>query len=371
VDKEEFISQQVSFQLGQLEISPPFNPEKIESTASKSSLFLFYDPAEDAVMPLSWREYLRRRPDGEWVYDRKGPKPRGHRNAEFLNDMDRFCLGSPVIANMQDAVYEANSGLPVFQYNRQSGAGNAILWPLNCVHSLGSRSFCSLPDPTELPLKEKLPIVFWRGALVGTTTIGKKHSSVHGIVKNFTDGLIDKDILFSQLSAIARYRFVSRFHAVEGFDVGFHHSRNTFFHRSGRAQNFSEVPELVRYERPGTPPREQTQYRYLVCLRGNDVGSSFGWQIGTHCAILKEEYPWEVFFYGHFRPWEHYVPISTDFLDVQEKVAWCESNLDACEEMSRRRHEVIPLLLDKKLREEAMQRVVRRYDEFYRHWATR
>ncbi|HEY4114627.1 MAG TPA: glycosyl transferase family 90 [Rhizomicrobium sp.] len=368
LQREEFISQQVSFQLGELKISPTFEPTDVQcSPASKSSLFLFYDPTKDRIRPESWSAHLRRRDsDGEWTYDRQGPKPRGHRNAEFLNDMRRFGLGCPVVANMQDSVHEENTAFPVFQYNRRGGCRNSILWPLNCVHALGSRSFCSLPDPAERPLKEKSPVVFWRGAMVGTTNIGNRHANAHGMVKSFVEGKIGRDIFFAQLQSISRYRFVSMFHDAEGFDVGFHHSRKTFFHRSGRAQNYAEVPELVGYEKPGASPAEQAQSRYVVCLRGNDVGSSFGWQIGTSCVILKEEYPWEVFFYAHFKPWEHYVPISPDFRDVPAKVEWCENNLDACEEMNRKRHALIPLLLERQIREEAMQRVVRRYEDFCR-----
>ena len=85
--------------------------------------------------------------------------------------------------------------------------------------------------------------------------------------------------------------------------------------------------------------------------------------------ILKEEYPWEVFFDVHFRPGEHFLPLSPDFSNVEEKIAWCDSNPEACREMIAKRHELASLLIDPAARAAALQRVVERYNQFYADWA--
>jgi hypothetical protein len=68
------------------------------------------------------------------------------------------------------------------------------------------------------------------------------------------------------------------------------------------------------------------------------------------------------------RPWEHFVPVEPGFADLEEKIAWCEANPDACEAQIARRHALVPLLLDEELRSEALRRVVARYNEFYARW---
>jgi hypothetical protein len=96
------------------------------------------------------------------------------------------------------------------------------------------------------------------------------------------------------------------------------------------------------------------------------VGTSFAWHISTNCILFKQSYPWEVFFEGHFQAGEDYLLARSDFADVEEKVAWCEDNLDSCEDMIERRHRVVPFLVDREISKQAMRSVVQKYEAFYR-----
>ena len=41
------------------------------------------------------------------------------------------------------------------------------------------------------------------------------------------------------------------------------------------------------------------------------------------------------------QPWEHFIPVRSDFSDLLDKVEWCERHLDVCHAVSKRASEYI------------------------------
>lgn len=360
--REEFIERQVIFQLGLCSAEPGLDLVEFARDLRNSSFFFLHNPADGSFVPEAHAIGLWRSADGTWSYGAPGKNPRGRLNATFLNDVYQHGLRSPMLSDMANAIARNDPQFPVFQYNRQRDT-NAILWPLGRIHDLSVDSFCTPPVAAEIGLREKTPTVFWRGTLVGMSRYRGRTYNIQNVIRAFVQGEIAKDVLLEHLGTIARYNFVSRYHGAEGFDVGFIDANRLAF--------YNAVPEIARYMKAGVSPEEQVRHRYLPCLRGNDVGSSFRWQVAAKSVILKESYPWEVFFDCHFRPGEHFVPIAEDFSDVQEKIAWCEKNLDECEAMNRRRAEIVPLLRDAEIRREALTQVLSRYADLYDRWLGR
>ena len=358
MDREEFIEKQAAFQFGECHAAPDVSLTGLAGRGS--SLAIYHDPSDQRLLPERHAAGLSRGADGRWTYGPPGTNPKGRINAQLLNDLHAYGVRHPFLANMENAVRRPQPDFPQFQYHRYIGSKNTIIWPLERVHGIGRRSFCALPSESEPSFKDKKPVVFWRGSMVGMSTYGGKVTNIQRVIRQCVEGEIEKELLLAHLGTLSRWNFVSRYHGRDGFDVG--------FHQSERRNYYNEVPELARLNKPSVTPAEQTHCKYVVTLQGNDVGSSFGWQIGTYCVILKETYPWEVFFDCHFRPWEHFVPISPDLSDVEERLSWCEANPDACEEMSQKRHELVGLLLDQEVRDEALGRVVERYNAFYEAW---
>ncbi|MBV9571473.1 MAG: hypothetical protein JO056_09560 [Alphaproteobacteria bacterium] len=288
-----------------------------------------------------------------------GRKMKANRKADLLTGLYQSKLASPVLMDMNDAVHSSNA-FPTFQYNRQSGAKNSILWPHNRVHDLAKGALCSAPDPAEPRLRDKKPGLVWRGSLRGFSRLGAAPANIQGPLKAFLDGRTDNAKLLSHLKTVPRYAFVMRYFRQQGFDVG--------LTRPKRGLDALQAPDVARYAGAFMAPEEQLHHRYQIAIQGTDVATNFAWLLGTNSVILREPYSWQVFFDGHFHPWEHYVPVAVDFSDVPEKIAWCEANLDACQAMIDRRHELVPLLLDGDVRKEALRRVVERYENFYAHW---
>jgi len=365
-NREEFIETQATFQFGACAASKALDVAGLARQKAKpQGTLFFHDPDDHRFIPAEAASALSRDEAGHWQFTQRpgkeisgGAKLSVERQADTLNELAEAGLRLPFMVDMHDAIRRENA-FPVFQYNRAIGAKNAILWPLQRVHRIGAKSFCSRPDPEEKPLREKKPGLSWRGAIRGFVFVDGKPINIRAFVAQFQKGQIDRDTLLRNLEALPRYQFVSRYFDREDFDIGFNN-------RAQERKGWSEFPEIARYQKPFADTAAQAEYKYLFSIQGTDVGSSFGWQLSTNSIILRETYPWEVFFDCHFRPWEHYVPIKPDFSDIPEKIDWCEAHPHECQRMIELRHEVVHLLLDEEARREALRRVAARYTDFYR-----
>jgi hypothetical protein len=368
-DREGFIARQAAFQFGSCSAPRGLDLAELATRDAAERPSLVFHSFDDAsFVPADRGAHLRKKEDRSWrtEFDDAalplGKKVKAGRKADALSGLYALGLSGSIMLDMNDAVWETNA-FPTFQYNRLAGAANAILWPLRRVHDIGQKDFCSPPEPTEAPFGQKKPGLVWRGSLRGFSTYGPAPRNIAGVVKAHLEGRIGKEDLLRHLATVPRYAFVSRYFGVEGFDVGLTPTRER--------QYMWQVPEIARFEKERMSQPEQLGSKYLISIQGTDVGSSFGWQLGTKCVILKENYAWEVFFDCHFRPWKHFVPVETGFADVVDKIAWCESHPEACEAMIAARHATVSLLLDAEARREALRRVVARYNDFYARWSAK
>jgi hypothetical protein len=363
-EKEKFVETQVEFQFGRCQATRGFDVAQAAAELAKGRPnLLFHAPEQSTFVPPE-RALPLTFESGQWRFVQPpGPEILGgaklsvERQADTLNELAEAGVTAPFIVDMHDAIRKSGP-FPVFQYNRLIGAENSILWPLDRVHRIGAKSFCSPLSLDEKPLRQKKPGLCWRGAVRGFTTVSGKPVNIRSAVQRFQKNQIDREALRANLNALPRYQFVSRYFDHEDFDIG-------FSNRTQERKGWSDVPEIARYQKPYASPEEQAEYKYVFSIQGTDVGSSFGWQISTNCVILRETYQWEVFFDCHFQPWEHYVPIRPDFSDIPEKIAWCEAHPAECQGMIDRRHALVPLLLDPAARWECLRRVAKRYQDFY------
>ena len=81
---------------------------------------------------------------------------------------------------------------------------------------------------------------------------------------------------------------------------------------------------------------DQTKYKYILCLEGNDVATSLKWSLMTNSIVIMSKPIIESWLMeGLLQPYIHYVPLKDDFSDLDEIIEWCRNNDKKCEEISK------------------------------------
>lgn len=156
---------------------------------------------------------------------------------------------------------------------------NSVLMRLDQV-----RHFFFVKD--NLQFREKIPNLVWRGRLHLKTKKEKRLS------------------------------FLQKFHGKPNFDVGHVNKGDTY-------------PELRRQMMSIS---EQLQYKYILSLEGNDVATNLKWIMSSNSLCFSEKPRFETWYMeGRLVPGVHYVEISDDFNDIEEKIAYYERNVEEAE----------------------------------------
>jgi hypothetical protein len=211
----------------------------------------------------------------------------------------------------------------IITYNRKHNTLDQILFPLSYYTS---PQMMRISDNIDFRHKENK--LFWRGSSTG-------HDDIN----------INK-----------RYQIISKnFHANPEFDLGF----------SGFCQNVytNNTEEFNKLRKDFLDKEQQTKFKFILNIEGNDVASSFPWALASNCCPLHN-YPFEyetIIFGCNLEPFVHFVPINNDGSDLIEKYNWCMNNLDTCEKIA----ENGKIYMEKYLREDLFDDIITRFFNLY------
>jgi hypothetical protein len=80
---------------------------------------------------------------------------------------------------------------------------------------------------------------------------------------------------------------------------------------------------------------DMLQYKYLLCIEGNDVATGLKWMLASNSVVVMPEPTIESWLMeGLLKPFVHYVPVKDDFSDLEKVIHWCKENDDKCKEIS-------------------------------------
>ena len=191
---------------------------------------------------------------------------------------------------------------------------NLVLLPLNSDRHFGFAVKIMEKNAQELPLDKKSDFLVWRG--ISTGGINDIHS---------------------------RFRLVEKYYNETWCDIGF-------------------VPDSDKY--PNLRKNKITQtdllnHKYLLSIEGNDVASNLKWMLASNSVVLSQPFTIESWYMeGKLVPYIHYVPISSDFEDLQEKYNWCVNNPEKCKIISKNATEFINCFMNKDFEDEVIIDVV-------------
>jgi hypothetical protein len=89
----------------------------------------------------------------------------------------------------------------------------------------------------------------------------------------------------------------------------------------------TEGLEALEMRKKFLTPAEQMQFRYVISIEGNDVATNLKWIMASNSLCLMPEPVYETWFMeGSLEAGRHYVRLSDDFDDLEEKILYYESH---------------------------------------------
>lgn len=107
------------------------------------------------------------------------------------------------------------------------------------------------------------------------------------------------------------------------------------YHPDQCAGNYP-IPNADQYIKNYMTIKEMLTYRYVISVEGNDVASNLKWLMLSNSVVMMP-IPTTVtwFMEDHLKPYVHFIPLKSNFSDLNKQFEWCEKNIDQCEQIAR------------------------------------
>ena len=113
----------------------------------------------------------------------------------------------------------------------------------------------------------------------------------------------------------------------------------------GSIRNLPGLPD--EWLKPKMKIRDMLKYRYILALEGNDVATNLKWAMSSNSVAVMPKPTCETWFMEQtLKPDYHYIEISPDFSDLEEKLGWYSSRPDMTASIIRNAHEYISQFRD-------------------------
>ena len=195
---------------------------------------------------------------------------------------------------------------------------NLVLLPLNSYRHFGFARQIMERKANELQFDKKSDLLVWRGVSTGSIT-----------------------------DAHSRFRLVEKYFNESWCDIGFVPCKDRYK---------KTIRNLIKNKIDET---DLLNHKYLLSIEGNDVASNLKWMLASNSVVLSPPFTIESWYMeGKLIPYIHYVPISSDFEDLQEKYNWCVDNPEKCKIISKNATEFINCFMNKDFEDEVIIDVV-------------
>ena len=109
---------------------------------------------------------------------------------------------------------------------------------------------------------------------------------------------------------------------------------------------------------------EQLQYKFILCLEGNDVASNLKWVMSSNSLAVMPKPKFETWFMeGTLIPDFHYVEIKEDYTDLEEKLIYYSSHIDEAQKIIENAHQYVEQFKNKKQEDLISLLVLKKYFE--------
>jgi hypothetical protein len=169
---------------------------------------------------------------------------------------------------------------------------------------------------------------------------------------------IEDRLSFSDKKDAAVFRgAVTQPHRIRFMQEMFDHP----FVDAGQSNSSDEHPE---WKKPFMSVEEQLQYKFLICLEGNDVASNLKWAMSSNSVVVTPKMKFETWFMeGTLQAGVHYIEVEDDWSDFEEKIQFYIDNPLEAEKIVKNAHDYIAPFKDEKLEQLVCIKTLQRYFE--------
>lgn len=108
--------------------------------------------------------------------------------------------------------------------------------------------------------------------------------------------------------------------------------------RKEKGNEYLSTIEIKKMELTATTPlspQQQSGYKYIINVDGHVSAYRLSLEMRMGSVILLADSKYRMWFRKYLVPYEHYIPIKEDLSDLYEKILWCKSNDEKCEEIAQ------------------------------------
>ena len=190
--------------------------------------------------------------------------------------------------------------------------------------------------PQDLPFNQKKSAVFWRGAPSGGG-----------------GGWFNKN---NKIDRAYRFNLVKKHH--KNHDIGF--CRLKPFQREQFQKHYGE--DGADYVKTSESKKVFLQYKYIISVEGNDNDSGLRWKLNSNSLVIMPKPVSQTWLMeDKLEPNVHYIQVSNDWSDLDEKIEWCNSNQEQCMDIVKNAQEYMKQFLDAEKEQELELNVLQKY----------
>lgn len=126
--------------------------------------------------------------------------------------------------------------------------------------------------------------------------------------------------------------------------------------------NRKKYNDFTAYEKPSLNIEDQLTYKFILSVEGNDVATNLKWILKSNSVPVCPPFAIQSWILeDRLIPYEHFLPIRKDFLDLEDKIEWAIHHPKICKQMVNNGKQYIHQFLDMKTEEQVRKTILFRY----------
>jgi len=129
-------------------------------------------------------------------------------------------------------------------------------------------------------------------------------------------------------------------------------------------QTNTKYDMTVPWQKPKMSLAKQLQYKFILCIEGNDVASNLKWVMSSNSIAFMVKPTYETWFMeGTLVPNHHYVLLKDDYSDLEEKIEYYSTHIDEALTIVKNANDYVTQFKDKKREDLISLLVLKKYFE--------